>query len=330
MRKLASIRKILELNPIEGADKIEVATIDGWRVVVKKGEFKVGDLVVYFEIDSWIPMEIAPFLVKGTVPREFEGVKGERLRTVTLRGQVSQGLVLPISILNGTFNEGDDVTDALGIKKYEKPLPAQLAGVTKGYFPSFIRKTDEERIQNLVREFDSFRGLRFEVTEKLDGSSMTVYRDHSSYIGVCSRNLDLKETEDNTFWLVAKAQGLIDLLKKHGAPLALQGELVGEGINGNRLNQKGHKFYLFNIWDICSQKPWSLVNRLEFATLHNVEHVPFLGYLDFQSAEEVISFAEGKSIINPSCEREGIVFKCVTNPEIHFKAISTRYLLKFD
>lgn len=161
MRKLASIKRIDEINPIEGADAIEVATVGGWKVVVKKGEYTAGDLAVYFEIDSWIPHELAPFLSNGKEPREFESVKGERLRTIKLRGQISQGLLLPVyNDFTGTYlmcysedadeysvtvSEDDDVTELLGILKYERPLPAQLAGQAKGNFPSFIPKTDEER-----------------------------------------------------------------------------------------------------------------------------------------------------------------------------------------
>jgi RNA ligase (TIGR02306 family) len=136
MRKLATIRKIDELNPIEGADAIECAVVGGWKVVVKKGEYQVGDEAIYCEIDSWIPHELAPFLSKGKEPREYEGVKGERLRTIKLRGQLSQGLLLPLGIsvydVNAELNEGDDVTEHLNIKKWEKPINAQLAGVCKG------------------------------------------------------------------------------------------------------------------------------------------------------------------------------------------------------
>lgn len=99
MRALASIRKINKVMPIEGADAIEVASVDGWQVVIKKGEFKAGDIAIYFEIDSWMPTEMAPFLSKGKEPNEFNGIKGERLRTLKLRGTISQGLLLPISIL---------------------------------------------------------------------------------------------------------------------------------------------------------------------------------------------------------------------------------------
>ena len=185
MRKLATIRKITELNPIPKADAIEVATVDGWKAVVKKGDFKVGDLAIYLEVDSWVPYELAPFLSKDKEPKEYNGVKGERLRTIKLRGQLSQGLLLPIDVAydedppdyDHVFLEGDDVTEILGIQKWERPVPAQLAGLMKGSFPSFIPKTDQERVQNIVSEIASAKelGLEFEVTEKLEGSSMTCY-----------------------------------------------------------------------------------------------------------------------------------------------------------
>jgi hypothetical protein len=172
-RKLASIRRIADIQPIDGADAIEVATIDGWKVVVKKGEFKVGDLAVYMEIDSWVPTELAAFLSKGQEPRVYNGVKGERLRTIKLRGQVSQGLLLDTDILDVfgpratnpeddkdvvwfgaddtsvSLVEGYNLTEFLNIQKWEAPIPAQLQGQAAGTFPtSLIPKTDQERIQN--------------------------------------------------------------------------------------------------------------------------------------------------------------------------------------
>lgn len=150
MRKLASIRRVDGLRPIEGADLIECAVVGGWEVVVKKGEFAVGNLATYFEVDSWIPYELAPFLSKEKEPREYEGVKGERLKTVRLRKQLSQGLLLPIRHCFpdqelSQFTEDLDVTDQLGIIKWERPIPLQLRGQVKGNWPAGIPKTDEER-----------------------------------------------------------------------------------------------------------------------------------------------------------------------------------------
>ena len=161
MRKLVTIRKIDEIRPIEGADAIEVAILGGWQVVIKKGSSNVGDLVAYAEIDSWIPTELAPFLSKGKEPREFEGVKGERLRTVKMRGALSQGLLIDlftvaeyckgvvnskgIEVANRIYSLGDDISEVLGVKKWEATIPAQLAGQVKGNFPSAVPRTDQER-----------------------------------------------------------------------------------------------------------------------------------------------------------------------------------------
>ncbi len=209
-RKLASVRVINDIQKIPEADMIELAIVDGWKVVVAKNVgHKIGDMVIYCEIDSFLPIkEEFEFLRKSSY-KKMGDQEGFRLKTIKLRGQVSQGLILPISVLNPTDTniyvtpfEGLDVTEMLGIVKYEPPIPAELAGKVKGLFPSFIRKTDEERIQNLASEYELFKtqnkeGVKFYVTEKLDGSSATYYFKDGIF-GVCSRNLELLETEGNT------------------------------------------------------------------------------------------------------------------------------------
>lgn len=344
MRKMATVRRIDAINPIPNADAIECATVGGWRVVVKKGEFAAGDLAVYAEVDSWIPHELAPFLTKGNEPREYNGVKGERLRTVRLRGQVSQGLLLSgtpcptglmvkqiNSVMQHIFQEGNDVSEWLGIQKWEAPVPAQLAGEVRGMFPGYIPKTDQERIQNLVEELADWttQNLTWEVTEKLDGSSMTVYFKDGDF-GVCSRNLNLRETEGNTFWRVARELDLERILRNTNKNLALQGELIGEGIQGNPYRLKGQRFVLFDIYDITDGAYVNPVSRQAFAEIHEIPHVPVLrtevSYS--QTVESILVAAEGKSQLNKDTEREGLVFKCEQNPDIHFKAISNRFLLK--
>jgi RNA ligase (TIGR02306 family) len=340
MRKLATLRKIESINPIDGADAIEVATVGGWKVVVKKGEFFVGDLALYFEIDSWIPTELAPFLSKGKEPREFEGVKGERLRTIKLRGQLSQGLLMPVNILpDGDCymdgNIGEDVSEILGIKKWEKPMNAQLAGMARGNFPTQIPKTDQERAQNLVKEITTVinDGTRFEVTEKLEGSSMTCYLIEGVF-GVCSRNLDLKETEGNAFWATARREGVEEKMRAIDPywSFAIQGELIGPGIQGNIYNLKETKFYVFDIYNIQTGGYLDPADRHALIDRMGLNHVPIisdsdklqdlLGIKDFDS---ILSFAEGESLLY-NTEREGVVFREV-NGGMSFKAISNKYLL---
>lgn len=332
MRKMATVRRIDAINPIPDADAIEVATVGGWKVVVKKGEFAPGDIAVYCEIDSWIPHELAPFLSKGSEPREYNGVRGERLRTVKLRGQVSQGLLIPAV---GTFPEGTDMSEALGIQKWEAPIPAQLAGEVRGAFPGFIPKTDQERVQNLSTELAEWmaQGARWEVTEKLDGSSMTVYVMDKDE-GVCSRNLNLRETEGNSLWKTARRNELIEKIRSTGRNLALQGELVGEGIQGNPYKIRGQEFYLFDCYDIDAGRYLRADERKALVESLDIRHVPVLAYaadltdtLGITDMAQLLKFAEGKSVLRAETEREGLVFKNVTD-EVSFKAISNKFLLK--
>ena len=341
MRKLATIRKIDALRPIPDADAIECAVVGGWTAVVKKGEFKAGDLAVYCEIDSWIPHELAPFLSKGKEPRVFDGIAGERLRTMKLRGQLSQGLLLPFAIMKPFFDdilftEGVDVSELLGIVKYEAPIPAQLAGEVKGMFPGWIQKTDQERVQNLTEEFDYWLKEQhvWEVTEKLDGSSMTVYLRNGEF-GVCSRNLELKPSETNSLWKVAVRNNLELKLRRANRNLALQGELIGEGIQGNPYKQKGQEFFLFDIYDIDASKYLTPAERNAFVEEHDIKHVPVLAFgaelwdtLGINSIDGILKFAEGKSVMGMiGCEREGLVFKSKAM-QCSFKAISNKFLLK--
>jgi RNA ligase (TIGR02306 family) len=341
MRKLATIRKIDALRPIPDADAIECAVIGGWTAVVKKGEFKVGDLAVYCEIDSWIPHALAPFLSKGKEPRMFDGIAGERLRTMKLRGQLSQGLLLPLSTLTmveSELFEGLDVSFPLGIVKYEAPIPAQLAGEVKGMFPGWIQKTDQERVQNLKEEFDYWLREQhvWEITEKLDGSSMTVYLRDGEF-GVCSRNLELKPSETNSLWKVAVRNDLELKLRRANRNLALQGELIGEGIQGNPYKQKGQEFFLFDIYDIDTSKYFTPAERKEFVEEHDIKHVPVLAFgaeladtLGVNSIDGILRFAEGKSVMGMiGCEREGVVFKSKAM-QCSFKAISNKFLLKSE
>lgn len=352
IRKLASIAEITYIKSIEGADAIECAIVNGgWPVVIRKGEYKVGDVAIYLEIDSWIPHELAPFLSKGQEPREYNDVKGERLRTVKLRGQLSQGLLLPLStwgpenrpwtVGEEEFVAGTDLTQYLGIQKWEPPIPSQLQGMMKGNFPHFIPKTDQERCQNLRKDiFETHKDETYEVTTKLDGSSMTVYVKNGE-VCVCSRNIDLIETEGNSFWKAARDQNLVVALARisedKGEEYAIQGELIGEGIQGNPEKLKGQRFYLFDIYSITEGRylrigeRYSILDKMNNIYGADIEHVPIIdGHLhvaqEYNTIDELLEYAEGPSL-NPQTKREGLVFKSMSN-DFTFKAISNSYLLK--
>lgn len=361
MRKLATIRKVSEIAPIIDADKICHYRVDGWWIVDSVGRYQVDDLVVYIEIDAWCPHELAPFLSKGKEPREYNGVKGERLKTIKLRGAVSQGLLLPVETGIGGYsfiksidgehtlvNEGDDVSERLGVQKWEPPIPAQLRGKIAGNFPNWLRKTDQERIQNCFKDVNPLFEDSWTIEEKLDGSSMTVgYRKGDFILDkagqpipeefvVCSRNLSLKlEDEDNTFVRVAKESGIQAAMTAYGRNLGISGELIGEGIQGNKYNIKGHRWLIFDIFDVDTGKYLNFVERNMIlfdlcqlsAKLETVPHIITQNLLD-KTVYSLLEMAEAKSVLNSKTEREGLVFKNQTDPDISFKAISDRWLLK--
>ena len=332
-RKLATIRVINDIRPIEGADMIELATVGGWNIVVAKNVgHKVGDHVVYCEIDSFLPIkEEFEFLRKSSY-KKMGDQEGFRLKTIKLRGQVSQGLILPMSVFGDfswTAYEGLDVTNRLGIVKYEPPIPAELSGKVKGGFPSFLRKTDEERVQNLVKEYSEYKltsAHQFYMTEKLDGSSATFYMNRGEF-GVCSRNLELLETEGNTFWKVARELDLENKLKDKGN-ICLQGELIGEGIQGNPYKIKGQTVHFFNGFDIDKQTKLGINEFLILLDEMGLTSVPILdvAMLLPDTVTGMLELAEGKSRLNDKTEREGVVVRSLDNT-ISFKAISNKFLL---
>jgi RNA ligase (TIGR02306 family) len=334
-RKLATIRKINDIKPIEGADMIELAMVDGWQCVVKKDEFKPGDLGVYFEIDSYLPLEERyEFLRKSSykkIPDQLQGQRGEgfRLRTVKLRGQISQGLILPLELFPEikTTALGSDVTEILQVELYEPPVPANLAGQVRGKLPGFLKKTDEERIQNLPVYFNDYKDISFECTEKIDGSSMTVYFSGDDQ-GVCSRNLDLLEDEANTLWKITNQLELMTLLKELNKKIALK--------------IKGQHFFLFNVWDIEKREHLPAPARMEiFHFLEKrvpIRHVPVISpamkvFAQYKTMPELLDFAVGPSLLNHDAQREGIVCKSlelIGAEIVSFKVISNKYLLKHD
>lgn len=403
-RKLVTVREITEITDIPGADLIKRAQVEGWPVVVKAGEFQVGDKCVFFEVDSYLPMSDPRFKFLEKNATNWQGVPGARLKTIRLRKQLSQGLALPVRDFPEVhpFLDSPDLRDInftgpIGIMKWEKVINAQLAGMAKGSFPSFLRKSDQERCQNMgshifgyddyhatvkfntegipeeallnmmdkgelvaiggsiidgvevpnyyrVHKAQASRDTRYEVSLKMDGSSMTVYcrgEGEDRQEGVCSRNLDLKMegNEDNAFVQMA-LNGILEALGEAGADVAIQGELMGPGIQGNRENFAGNRFFIYNVFDIkdgeflTPQERMGFVNEMRAAAAMAdidvvIEHVPVLhnnvtlSELGIHNMEDLLNFAVGPSMSNPV--REGLVFKAMDGTH-QFKAISNLYL----
>lgn len=345
MRHLASVRTVSKIQPIPGADAIEHLAVDGWWVVAKKGEFAVGDLAVYFEIDSWIPHDLAPFLSGGKAPKDFEGIPGARLRTVKLRGALSQGLLLPVSILPEELRvAGTDVTEHLGVQKWEPEVSLSLRGCapkgsSAGSFPYGIPKTDLERVQNISHlPF----GETFEVTLKLDGSSCTLLHDLDGKVRVFSRNIELdRESPHNSGNAFVAISNQLESAVQ-GLPLgwAIRGELMGPGIQGNREGFSHLKFFAFDIWDASgSDVPGYLPPGVtsDWCDKLGFEQTPLIdaGFVfnsEEHTRESLLQWAETfRSINHPIAE--GIVFKHVLGdraemPLKRFKVISNLFLLK--
>lgn len=334
MRKLASIQKVLEVFPIEGADSIECVKVLGWYCVTKKGEYKPGDLTIYCEVDSVFPEK-----------PEFEFLRGckFRIRTVKRMGQVSQGICFPLNLLPiGEYNEGDDVTELLGITKYEPPEPACLGGDTKGNFPSFIIKTDETRVQVLQPLLTKYKDTLCYYSEKVDGSSSSFFYNNrlekpEDFFGVCSRNQELKYTENNTFWAMAQKYDLKYKFKFLNKNIAIQGEVLGEGIQGNKYKLKGHDLFVFNIFDIDKYKYLDFEDFMILSSELQLKTVPILD-INFKLIDDIdglVELSKGFSKLNPQVKREGIVIRPLKemeergNGRISFKAINPEFLLKF-
>jgi RNA ligase (TIGR02306 family) len=344
-RTLARIVRVDGVTPIVGADAIECAQIGGWTVVIKKDEYKTGDLAVYFEIDSFLPAGNPSwqFLVDKST-RLFNEVKGHVLRSIKLRGQVSQGLLLGLHVLKAAgmstdkLAAGEDVSEVLGVLKYEAPVPAALAGIARGLFPPRVPKTDQERLQNLSAELAEWNldpRLTWEVTEKLEGSSCT-FAWLNEDLHVCSRNFDLLDTDDNSLWRLAKELLISKKFAEHfvGRNLALQGEIVGYGVQGNIYGLRTQKFFLFDVYDADQRRYLNPAERLRVATQMGLEQVPLVDSAFRLSAattqmgmDSLLTYADGASALKQAQLREGLVFKANEKP-VSFKIVSNKYLLK--
>lgn len=255
--ELATYETITEILPIEGADRIELARVQGWQSVIKKGEYKVGDQVIFVPIDTVLtPRPWNEFLWDKNDP-----TKPIRVKTVKLRGTVSQGLIFPTSLISAqeVWDHRDDpdedtsIAGMLGITKYEKPVPAQLAGQARGNFPThWVSKTDEDNLKSNIRVLDELREAHFvDASLKLDGTSATYIKELDGTFRVCSRNLELKDTPESVYWQMARKYNIAETLPEG---FCIQGEIVGPGIQGNNIGLSEVKLFVFNVSNIQTRE----------------------------------------------------------------------------
>mgnify|MGYP002520990630 FL=1 len=354
-RALAHIEEINSIIPIEGKDRIVLATVLGWTVIIQK-DFKVGDKVVFAEIDSIFP-EKSEF--------EFLRSKKFRIKTMKMAGVISQGIVFPLSILpEGEYNIGDDVTNILGITQYEPTMDKEdtenTKTPTKKYpeflmrmawfrklvlpkkqakgFPSFINKTDETRIQNAP--FYLNMDCKWIATEKVDGQSgsFTLQRVKGKHFwnkdtydfAVCSRNLRKWKKDTSSFWSVAEKYNIEEVLYKligDNEWVAIQGECVASNVQGNKYHVTEPDLYVFNLiypsGRVGSVEAKKIINNL------GLKFVPILSenaQIKGMTVPEVLEYATGKSQLYDTL-REGIVFRSEDGKQ-SFKAVSPEFLLK--
>lgn len=344
MRKLVSVQEIRTVSDIENADRIQAYQINDWWVVDKKGSYNVGDKIIYCEIDSWIPHTVAPFLSGVKMPKTFEGVEGARLRTKRLRGFYSQGLILPMSFVEGDYSIDTDLTDVLGVKKWEETFPSVGAGEMEGVFPvSMLPKSDEDRLQNLGRSFVEWQeyGLSFIPSEKIEGSSITImFKDgwKDSEIRVGSRNWLLREAEGNAYWQAVNKYDLKNVLPNYcrsiGRNLAVRAELVGPGLNKNIYDHTAIDMLVYNIYDLDTQSYVPIPERLEHIAAMGLRSVPIFADQEINVKDvtipELLEMADGETAIGYRKKqlREGLVWVCATDPNLSFKTVSNKYLDK--
>lgn len=333
-RKLARIERVTDIKPIPDADSIELAVVGGWQCVVAKTDnIKPGDKVVYIEIDSCVNKENPVFA--------FMENKGWRVRTMKMRGQISQGLAMPLRMfdLSEDLEVGFEVTEILGITKFEPYIPPEMSGITKGGFPAFLQRTDEERVQNLTDVIKDNFGTECYISEKADGRSSTFFLYNNEF-GVCSRNLEICESDTNSMWILARQYDIENRLRKIykdiGVQFAVQGEIIGPGIQGGKYKIPKLKLLVFSIFDIDKYEYLNYTDFREIVSRLGLETVPILDekFVLNHSVQEIIDMAEGYSVINPNMQREGIVIRSLENKDVlglgrfSFKAINNKFLLK--
>ncbi|MFA5652367.1 MAG: RNA ligase family protein [Candidatus Paceibacterota bacterium] len=367
MRNLASIQKVSNLQSIEGKDFIEVATVQGWTLIVKKGEFKVGDQAIYCEIDSILPEKPEfEFLRKRCFQEKYHGF---RIKTLKMSGVVSQGILFPLSLLDSDWikdknkvkiQEGFDVTENLLIEKYEEDESNRVVQVKRGKivsfllkfklfrklflpvqsrsgdFPSFLEKTDETRVQSILETLKPYEGLDCYITVKYDGQSGS-FAFYKNRFYICSRNKQYNGKGDSNFEMIAKKynieSSLKKLCKKYG-DIAIQGEICGPNIQKNKYELKELKFFIFSFFNIKEHR-YSTYEEFQeyFGFLYKLnkdfETVPFVSnaYKLHVDIEHLLDLAKGNSIKYPAI-REGIVIRSKTGEPRNLPKIGSHFSFK--
>ena len=329
--KLTEIVKILDIQPIEGADRIDRARVLGWSVIIRKGLHQVGDLVIFVAPDTMVP--------KQFLDESYTGTDKIRLKTVRMKGQYSAGLILPLTVLSlpDSVSEGDEVSEELNIEKYEKAIPAQLAGQIVGDFPTFlVSKTDEDNARSNLSALEEMKVLDNEIviSLKMDGTSFSAIYTSEKGLSICSRNYELKYDPNNIFWKLAEKHRLGELLKEHydssGEQLSIQGELCASNINGGNTGVVEPTLFVFLISEVSNRHWKSCDQMMRFCDIWDLDHVPeilcgprFTGKT-LPDIEELQKISNDQKYFRSGKPAEGIVLR--TNESVPSNSLSKSWL----
>ena len=346
MRKLASIQRIWQIEPIEGADRIELAHVLGWQCVVNKGQFSPMDIGVYFEIDSFLPIRPEFEFMRASSYKKTDIMgEGFRLRTLRFRGQISQGLLLPISQFPEIPQDaevGMDVTDLLGVRKWEIEERVTTGGTVVGTLPYDIPHTDETRVQEEPELIGAFAGLKYYISTKMDGSSHSIGIDENGF-HVTGHNYEYKDDGSSAFYGLVNTRGYKARMEQFMSAenlrtLTIQGEFCAPGIQRNRLRLTKPEWYVFTIRE--NGKRVGLNRMLEICEMLGMEHVPIEETgadlpAKYPTVEALLARADGE--YPNGGKKEGIVirptepvFSPLISASLSMKVVSNKYLLKND
>lgn len=344
MRKLASIQRIWKIEPIEGADRIELAHVLGWQCVVNKGQFREMDMAVYFEVDSFLPLAPEFEFLRASSYRKTDIMgEGFRLRTMKFRGQISQGLLLPVGAfpaIPADAELGTNVTELLGVKKWEIEERITTGGTMIGTLPYDIPHTDETRVQAEPELIQEFAGLEYYISTKMDGSSHSVGIDENGF-HVTGHNYEYKDDGNSPFYELVKSMDLQAKMEafaadNHLSTFTIQGELCAPGIQKNRLKLTKPAWYVFTVRE--NGKRVGLTKMLEICETLQLESVPIEETgtnlpAKYPTVEALLERADGN--YPKGGKKEGIVIRptepvyCeLISAALSMKVVSNKYLLK--
>lgn len=310
-----TLEKIEKVWNHPNADRLSMAKVEGlaFQFVIGKNQFQPGDAVLYFPLDSLIPESI---LQKMNMVGKLSGKDKNIIRTLKLRGELSQGLVFPASLLteNQARLSPKEITELLGVTKYEPPVNMTQDGILKD-LPTGFSKYDIEGADRYCHIVELLMEQDVVIMEKMEGTNFSTAKDkeHSVIVNQRSNTIIEKEGVLNTYWKAARNSNLTSIIQTLGPISAIYGELCGPSIQKNIYRLNDHKVFVFDIKDSGKWMGWDEFKS--FTEIHSLQTAPilFVGKLkDFLNGKSIQESSNGKSLINPEALREGIVVKPVT------------------